>query len=1484
MTRTIPILTNVVFWTVIGLLGCSSHGGNTSDDDLDGDIDEPTSCDEFDRLSCDCPYGTGFRYCLADQSGYGECVCVVSNAVVGDQVFQVDLEADTTIAVTENGELQGPITGNESLANLQPGDFVQSWRLGMMGKVVKVSTENDTVTVATEACALTDVFETLDMDLNRKINVASAMPEEMKNYLRTQKKRVAKMRVHSDRQPKLVEEIEGETEPVAGVTLSFEGEFDIGADFHEDSYIDFTPALYTKLRIKNFQLQHAAIDASVDLNMLLKMIATVEASASGTAELDIFKLIAYFATGEDDYVTRINLGGGLELEMWLLAGISLGVDGHIEVTPYFSTNGYAYGGAYYSRNWDDLVWDSAPDRIQQKRLEWSEREWHTVGDQDFSSEAGLSEFSWGAHGGIEGYLTSKYALSFLRCGGPTFDVQPYIGFDAWIGDKNKLEAAMGVRGHVGGKIEVVGEETIWEDSWELFDYNYILWEYSWMLCGDGVRSTECYDLECDHCPNAGCGGTPEECDAGIFFAMDGQGSDELGDARPCIPPGQEGACTCGVGWKPATGDEWFWPDNAEDDVQWGDKKNWCVRTCGNGVIDEDEGEVCDHRGSPGCDSNCNDDCTAPASVCGNGVKECYEECDDGNTNNCDGCSQYCTNEPGAGGCGDGYRCGEEECDDGNEIDCDTCHNDCTRNQGCGDGHRCGEEECDDGNLTNCDECFNDCTLKTGCGDGHTCGTEECDDGNQENCDTCTTTCKTAGCGDGFICGDEVCDDGNTDSGDGCRFNCMGLEECGDGLVDHEAGEQCDDGNDIDCDECYNDCQYNLNQCGDGHVCGDEVCDDGNHIAGDGCRPNCMGIEECGDGLVDQEIGEVCDDGNIQDCVGNCSADCRYEVTGECGDHVVCGEEVCDDGNIFSGDGCRGDCMGIEECGDGLVDVNESCEDTSEDGIDLDCTDVYPDCVMNCHHCQSRCGDGVLAPGEACEIVEDGIDLNCNEETPICSNDCQTCKIDCSDNICGDGKVCGVEVCDDGNNQDCMGTCSADCMHQITGCGDSVVCGEEVCDDGNTSSGDGCRSDCMGLEICGDGLVDTAEACEDSTLDGVDLGCPQTEPDCVMECHACSPRCGDGVIGSGEVCEDSSLEGIDTGCSESMPVCSSNCHQCLTNFCGDGAIHPPEVCDGAPLDCVEEETGYAGERECVVCLQAGPCIATESCGDGQTNGNEICDDGDKDSCTRTCSADCMHADLPLTPTCGDGILECGEVCDDGNNDPGDGCSADCLSDESCGNHITDYAVGELCDDGNHVDEDGCSADCRSDERCGNGVVDAFLNEVCDDGNNDDCQGNCASDCSDWVVVAVCGDGEMDEACEQCEDSDPSNTSVDTGCTLEAPNCRGCSSCSADVCGDGIVGPTETCDEGGWCADGSEFTCTTLDLSNCEDPEPGCRIFQHRYSDTDVCSTSCEFSSCGDGMITGSESCEDTDPSNTSIDEGCDAVTPDCSSSCGWCGVL
>ena len=73
------------------------------------------------------------------------------------------------------------------------------------------------------------------------------------------------------------------------------------------------------------------------------------------------------------------------------------------------------------------------------------------------------------------------------------------------------------------------------------------------------------------------------------------------------------------------------------------------------------------------------------------------------------------------------------------------------------------------------------------------------------------------------------------------------------------------------------------------------------------------------------------------------------------------------------------------------------------------------------------------------------------------------------------------------------------------------------------------------------------------------------------------------------------------------------------------------------------------------------------------------------------------DLSLEPpgVCGDGVRDLPEACDDANQVGGDGCSADCESDESCGNGRLD--PGELCDDGVEAYGDFCDGTCTTSTR-------------------------------------------------------------------------------------------------------------------------------------------------------------------------------------------
>ncbi len=182
------------------------------------------------------------------------------------------------------------------------------------------------------------------------------------------------------------------------------------------------------------------------------------------------------------------------------------------------------------------------------------------------------------------------------------------------------------------------------------------------------------------------------------------------------------------------------------------------------------------------------------------------------------------------------------------------------------------------------------------------------------------------------------------------------------------------------------------------------------------------VAECGDGVL--EGPELCDDGNT-DSGDGCDLNCIVEpgfscpqggtpCIANCGDGLVVGSEECDEGDTDDNDGCSSTCM-LEICGDGIIQLIEVCDDGNGDSGD--------GCDANC----------ALEPG-----------FSCPQAGSLCLADC------------GDGLVVGTEECDEGDTDDNDG-CSSTCLLEI--CGDGILQVIETCDDGNGDSGDGCSSTC-----------------------------------------------------------------------------------------------------------------------------------------------------------------------------------------------------------------------------------------------------------------------------------------------------------------------------------------------------------------------------------------------------------------------------------------
>jgi len=161
------------------------------------------------------------------------------------------------------------------------------------------------------------------------------------------------------------------------------------------------------------------------------------------------------------------------------------------------------------------------------------------------------------------------------------------------------------------------------------------------------------------------------------------------------------------------------------------------------------------------------------AVCGNGIVDGLEACDDGNTVGGDGCSAICAIES----CGNSVIDVGEVCDDGNAVD---------------DGNGCSSA----------------CQLNNVCGNFIVESIVEACDAGGFDTPTCDADCTTPVCGDGtanFPAG-ELCDDGNAvDDGNGCSSTCNFNNVCGNSVIESLV-ETCDDGNTVNGDGCSSTCQ------------------------------------------------------------------------------------------------------------------------------------------------------------------------------------------------------------------------------------------------------------------------------------------------------------------------------------------------------------------------------------------------------------------------------------------------------------------------------------------------------------------------------------------------------------------------------------------------------------------------------------------------------------------------------------------------------
>jgi cysteine-rich repeat protein len=163
-----------------------------------------------------------------------------------------------------------------------------------------------------------------------------------------------------------------------------------------------------------------------------------------------------------------------------------------------------------------------------------------------------------------------------------------------------------------------------------------------------------------------------------------------------------------------------------------------------------------------------------------------EDCDDGNTTDCDGCSHLCLTET----CGNNRVECAEVCDEGNAANCDGdgCAADCRTREVCGDGVVQCQEQCDAGASNSlpgvgCNALCRLCAL----------GSDNCPCGADTDCHT-LGRCGGLACADGVCASVEppACSDDNV---------CNGVETCVDGGCAVGTPLQCADADPCTTDSC-----------------------------------------------------------------------------------------------------------------------------------------------------------------------------------------------------------------------------------------------------------------------------------------------------------------------------------------------------------------------------------------------------------------------------------------------------------------------------------------------------------------------------------------------------------------------------------------------------------------------------------------------------------------------------------------------------------